>query len=80
MFSSNLEIENIVVDKQIKPNMPRVNHKKITRGERSDQRRQRSSLSQQLAGTGGWIARAWVALGCVISILLRKAISFSLRS
>lgn len=30
-----------------------INHKKITRAESSDQRRQCSNLSQQLGGTGG---------------------------
>lgn len=33
--------------------MPRVNHKKITTAESSEQRRQCSNLSKQLRGTGG---------------------------
>lgn len=86
MFSSNFEIKNRVVNEHIKP-IPRVNHKKMTQP-KAVNRESNAPISasswEELEAvscpyTAGWIAHARVAFACVLFILLRKAIGFSLR-
>lgn len=85
-FHQILKWKNIVINKQIKINKhpPPPNHAQDKSQENNHSQKQQTDKAMELEAvscpyTAGWIPHARVVFGDILFILLREAISFSLR-